>query len=223
MQQDQKRLLTKVSTLAAALAMAGAAWAATPAPEAAPSGTTAVEAPAQAKADKPGHHHRKTHRHHREIGLLVPGYGPVSAEVLKSLALNDKQAKLVEEAKTFQKDRRSANREAMKDVRQDRAEQLKAGKLDPRAALKDSEAMHEKAAQQHKESNEKWLAVWDALDDTQKQTLAKYFSDRLEKREKYGERAWHGAKHRQYHDGLSEGGGKAAPDSAPATADKSAS
>ena len=221
MQQDQKRLLTKVSALAAALAMAGAAWAASPAAESAtPSTPAASEAPAQLKGEKAEHQRHRMHRHHREIGLLVPGYGPVSADVLKSLSLNDKQAKLVEDAKAFQKEQKTANREAMKDVRDDRAEQLKSGKIDPRAALKYGESMHEKAAEQRKQTNEKWLAVWDALDDTQKQTLARYFSDRLEKRSKHGVGAWHDAKQRKHHDGAQETNGQKAPATAPVPAEK---
>ena len=190
MKNSKSPLLVKFAAVATAITLSGAAFAASPAaaPAAAASATvqgTASASPEQPKAD----HHKKMRRHHREIGMWVPGYGPLSETGVQSLALNENQAKLLADAKASQKEQRAAGREAMKAARAAKLEQLKSGKIDPRAAIKESEAIHQKAAEQHKKDSAKWLAVWDALDATQQQKVAAYFSERA------GKRAEHVKKH----------------------------
>lgn len=190
MKNSKSPLLVKFAAIATAITLSGAAFAVTPvatagsAAPAAAQGTTVVSPDQQ----KGGDHHKRMRRHHREIGMWVPGYGPLTDTAVQSLALNDSQVKLLADAKTAQKEQRTAGREAMKTARAAKLEQLKSGKIDPRAAIKASEAIHQKAAGEHKKDSEKWLAVWDSLDAAQQQKVAAYFSQRAEKKAEHAKK-----------------------------------
>lgn len=184
----------KIATLTAAMALGSAAYAATGTPAA--TSADAVQASASTSAEHAGkhmhkkgsHHHRHGHRHLRDAAMWVPGYGPLNKEFVDTLALNEDQLKLIEAAKAEQKAGRSERREAMKLAHQARLEQLKSGKLDPEAALKQKDEGMQKARDERRKADDKWLAVWDELDDSQQQKVAAHFNERAEKFAKRAEK-----------------------------------
>ncbi len=203
MQRTLSSVSLKLAAVTAALALCGTAYAATgdsssvPATAAAAAAqAAATAAPEQASGQhhKHGRHHKSMHGHHmRDAALVVPGYGPLRAKFVESLALTDTQTKLVKEAQAEQKEACSARRDAMKAGKSERMEQLKSGKLDPKAALKQAEKAHDQVREERSKLNEKWLAVWDALDETQQNKIAVHLNERAEKFAKRAEK--HAQKH----------------------------
>lgn len=183
MQNSKSPLLVKLAALATMAALSGSVLAVTPA---ATSGTAAVAAEQGVSAASSDHKksqsHKQMRRHHREAAMWVPGYGPLGEKAVQSLALTDSQTKLLDEAKASQKELRKDRRETMKSARAEQLKQLDAGTMDPRAALKASDASRQAAEQAHQKSNEKWLAVWDSLDQTQQKKVAEVFSEHAKKR-----------------------------------------
>jgi hypothetical protein len=171
----------KAAILAAALAVSGVAQAA------APTDTVAVPAVQNAAQDThAGKHfkhnlHKQNRGHHARAAMLVPGYGPVGEDVVKSLALNDSQKASLQAAQEAQKELRQGRRAAMKELRNERLEQLKAGTLDPRSAVKQKQANEVQTRAARQELDNKWLAVWDALDVGQREKVAAYLNARAEK------------------------------------------
>ncbi|MGB3289907.1 MAG: hypothetical protein WBA83_11585 [Burkholderiaceae bacterium] len=197
MQTSKLSASLKLAAVSAALAVCGASFAAqSPAPAASSQESPAVVSGAHAdKAGEPHKHmHKHMRRHMRDAAMWVPGYGPLGKDFVQSLALNDSQNALIDAAKAEQKEARTQRREAMRSSMKAKAEQAKAGKLDPRAALKQGEQAQEKALAERGKINEKWLAVWDALDATQQQKVAAHFSERAEK---FAKRAEKRKEHRQ--------------------------
>lgn len=95
-------------------------------------------------------------------GLWVPGYGMVSNQTVDSLNLNDKQNKLLQNARDFSKDLRQKRIEGFK---QSKSENKNTDKLiNPHAA---NDRML-----QRQESANKWLALWDSLDNDQKKIVS---------------------------------------------------
>lgn len=191
--------LVKLSAVMAALALQGAAWAATPAdsstaPSAAPLSTTSQSDNAAAWPDKPaGHWHKAMRGHHQRGAMWIPGYGPLDAASVQSLALNDTQNKLLKDAQATQKNLQKARHESMRDARKARLEQLKAGKVDPHAAIKKTADKGQAMINGRAEVNQKWLAVWDSLDAAQQQKVAAFLEKRAEKRAE--RRSAHAKKH----------------------------
>ena len=198
MQRTPSFVSIKLATVTAALALCGAAYAATgdsaSAPVSAPAAAAQASATAAPAQDSKHHHkhcrqHKAMHGHHmRDAALVVPGYGPLRAKFVESLALTDAQVKLVNDAKAEQKEARSARRDAMKAGMKQRMEQLKSGKLNPEAALKQAEKAHDQAREERSKLNEKWLAVWDALDETQQNKIAVHLNERAEKFAKHAQK-----------------------------------
>ena len=179
---------TTIATLTAAMALGSVSYAATGTPagvsaDASQTSATVDANHAKDRMHKKGHRHHRRHGHHHMHGaaMLVPGYGPLNQKFVDTLALTDAQLKLVQAAKDEQKAGRDERREAMKLAYKDRFEQLKAGKLDPQAALKQKDESLQKAQARHRNIEEKWLAVWSGLDTAQQQKVAAHFSDRAEK------------------------------------------
>lgn len=220
MQHKTSPLLIKLAAIAAAISVQGVALAASPAstPDAAPAATTQNSPETSARDHKRfGHHHHHhqrmmRHGHHGKAALLIPGYGPLGEKSVAALELTADQKKLVEEAKAAQKELRTLKFEAFKAQRQARAEQLKAGTLDPRAAIKQADEAMEKARAERGQIADKWLAVWDALSADQQKKVTAYFNDRAQKQAERMEKRAERVKARQQ---------KA--DAAPAAADKASS
>ncbi|MFT0548269.1 hypothetical protein ACMHYO_18295 [Allopusillimonas ginsengisoli] len=184
----------KLAAVTAAMALGGVAYAAS-GPGTAPVNangnqgavTQSVSAAAQQKDHSWGHkgkshrhgHHRRGARH--DAAMWVPGYGPVNKAVVDSLDLTADQTKLLSEVQADQQQSRKTRHEAMKMQRQTRLDQIKSGKLDPKAAVQASEKAGEQAIAARQDASQKWLKVWDALDSTQQQKIAAHFSERAEK------------------------------------------
>lgn len=200
MQRSISSVSIKLASLTAALALCGAAYAATGAEASAPmtAQTTTSATTPDASGNQSAHRHHKSgeHRnsmrgHMRDAAMWVPGYGPLNTKFVESLALTDSQAKLLKDAQDEQKASRSARRDAMKSARAEKQEQLKSGKIDPRATLKQTEEAHKQAYAERSKQQGKWLSVWDALDATQQQKVAAEFNERAEKFAKRAENHKH--------------------------------
>lgn len=176
--------ILKLAALTAALAFQGAAFAAGPA--AAASGDTvqgvAASAPADAQYSHKAEKMHRQHRHHRDIAMWIPGYGPVNTELIQSLALSDPQTQALKDAQAAQKELRSDRRASMKTAKTARFEGLESGKFDPKAALDQAEKLQQQSADQRHQVGQKWLAVWDSLDQAQQQKVSAYFKERAQKR-----------------------------------------
>lgn len=178
---------TQIAALTAAMALGSAAYAASGAPTgvsadaAKVSASTSAEHAGKSMHQRDGHHRKHGHRHMRDAAMWVPGYGPLNKEFVDTLALNEDQLKLLEEARAERTAGRGERREAMKLAHQARLEQLKSGKLDPEAALKQKEEGMKKMLGERRKVDEKWLAVWYKLDADQQQKVAAHFNERAEK------------------------------------------
>lgn len=189
MQTTISTLTTKLAVLTAAMALTGAAFAAgkpapsTDAPATASAASAQVAAPQGDKARVHRHHHRHgaKHRHMRDAAMWVPGYGPLSKEVVQSLSLTPEQSALLEQARGDQQEERKARRATMKSAHAARIEQIKAGKIDPEAMLKQSEQMREQSLARKRERDARWLAVWKSLDEAQQGKVVSYLNERAEK------------------------------------------
>jgi tryptophan 2,3-dioxygenase len=191
MQTSKLSTSLKLAAVSAALAVCGASYAAAGSAPAVAGATAAQESSTAAPAShmgKAGKHHKHMHRQLRDAAMWVPGYGPLSKDFVQSLALNEKQTAVLDTAKAGQKEARAERRAAFKAAMKTRTEQAKAGKIDPREALKYTEEAKEKAHAQRRGIDEKWLAVWDALDSSQQQKVAAHFSERAEKFAKRAEK-----------------------------------
>ncbi|UHL64947.1 hypothetical protein LSG25_03310 [Paralcaligenes sp. KSB-10] len=194
MQYSKTPVLAKFAALAAALALQGAAMAATPAT---PDSAAQVASGQAAAPQTPSTHSPRMGRHHhdKDMAMWIPGYGPVKQKLVTSLALNANQAKLLEDAQSAQKALRHARWDAMKSARQEKKAQLDAGKVDPHAAQQAMDAVVQKAQGERQQITQKWLAVWDSLDSAQQQKVAAYLKERADKHYKH-----EGRHHRQHHD-----------------------
>lgn len=132
---------------------------------------------------KHGHRHGDMHR----AGLVIPGYGFVSQDFVDGMGLNESQLKLVEEARTASKTLRENRRDSFKQLRDARKERLNAP-FDPEQALKHAAEQREKAMAERRQIDEKWIAVWKALDQNQQTRIAAHMKDRAEKAEQREER-----------------------------------
>lgn len=195
----QKPVLKRLSAsllASAVLGMGGMAFVSTAA--AASNPAAAIPAIVVASADtaergqknmhRRGHGKRGHHlRHHHIMGkaaMLIPGYGPIPKDVVDSLSLDAKQTALVDDAKSFITDHRKAQREKFSERRGDRASRTVTAPLDPHAAVKKQAERFAAMQEVRDTATEKWLAVWDALEPAQKQTLSDYVVNRSEERAK---------------------------------------
>ncbi|WP_449391166.1 hypothetical protein [Eoetvoesiella caeni] len=181
-------LLLKVAALAAAFSLQGAAMAAAvnePSPLliAAAEQTATTQSSDQAAAPRADKSMRGHHRHqHQKAAMMIPGYGGLSEAAVQTLDLNDAQSKLLADAQSAQKEARKSRYESMKAERQARAEQLKAGKIDPHAAVKQADEARGKALEARNQIAAKWFAVWDSLDTAQQQKVATLLGERAAQR-----------------------------------------
>lgn len=160
--------LVKFAVLAAAVALHSVAIAAS---SVAPATTTQSAAPisvAQPATDVAD-----------GISMWVPGYGPVNQETVSSLKLNDSQMKLVADAQAAQDEFQKSLHDLKQTARQEQKAQLNTGKIDPHAAQNAADNMWKKGMSKSRDQlTKKWLAVWDALDSTQKQKVTAYLKQR---------------------------------------------
>lgn len=189
--------------LAAALALTLAAG----------SAGTAIAATGDKPAQAPGavaheHHHKGHDGHHRghfagmRDGLWIPGVGPVSRAQVESLKLDEKQQPLFQQAQEAQRDFVKSMRERAKAQREMLDAQLKAGKLDPHALAAQEDQARDQGQAAAKQVRQKWLAVWDSLNDAQRKQVTEMVQARQAKWE--ARKAEH-AKHREEHRGERRG------------------
>ena len=186
--------------LAAALALTLAAG----------SAGTAIAATGDKPAQSPGavahgHHHHKDHGgHHRghfagmRDGLWIPGVGPVSRAQVESLKLDDKQQPMFQQAQEAQRDCVKSMRDSAKVQRDMLDAQLKAGKLDPHALAAHEDQARDQSQAAAKQVRQKWLAVWDSLNDAQRKQVTELVQAR---QAKWDARKAEHAKHREEHRG----------------------
>lgn len=188
-----------IAGLAMALAAAGAipAFAATDATQAAP-GESAAPAP---QHRGPWHHHGMDHKGEHggmmmmRDGMMIPGLGPISKSQVDALKLDANQQALLKQAHDAQADLFKARRDAMGKQRALVDQELAAGKLDPRALASASDASREQFHGQSAQVRDKWLAVWDGLNDAQRTQVAGFVKERESRMKAMHERraAHHGS------------------------------
>lgn len=173
----------KVAALGSILAVASLAYAQTPAVSEPSSNQAAatVADPAGQDAHQ-GKWHGKKHmlKAHRDAAMVVPGLGSVSQSTVDALILTEQQTGLLKSARQEQQALHDARRQAMKKVFAARAEQMKSGALDPRAAIEAMDQHREQMRAGQEKMQDKWLAVWDALNDGQRQILADSIRERAQ-------------------------------------------
>lgn len=166
-------------------AFAGSALAASDASGTAGTQATTAAADSGERANQKRDHRKgdskRGHKHQRmdKAAMLVPGYGPVSKDVVDSLSLNADQTALLEDAKSFTKENLNSQRDR---VNKAKAEQSGSGTLDPHAAAKKQDEFFDAMRKIRTEATQKWLAVWDSLEAEQQKIVSEHFSDRAEKR-----------------------------------------
>ena len=191
MQHQKPTRLFKLAAVSAAIALSGAAYAASnPASVAETTAPTKNSVQEQRSPDAQhgmrGHHrHGGKHfmhgKHRADFAMLVPGYGPLNKTFVDGLGLNEDQTKLLSDARQAQQEARKARREAFKAQHGKKLEQVKSGKIDPEAAMKAAQDGHEKLADSRADVQKKWLAVWDSLDAGQQAKVAVHLQERAEK------------------------------------------
>jgi len=132
------------------------------------------------------------HGHRRPMmgrgGMLIPGLGPVSKAQLDALKLDDSQQALIQQARDAQRDLFKARREAGASRHALLDKQLSDGKLDPRALLSASESGRDQFRTQAGQVRDKWLAVWDSLNETQRGQVAEIVKARQAKMKAHHDR-----------------------------------
>jgi len=137
------------------------------------------------------HHHGKAmhgsrHADLRRAGLIVPGYGVVSRDFVQGMGLNENQQKLLEEARKAAQDLRNNRKDRIKEARKGQLERF--ASVDPEQALKQADERREKMLAERRQIDEKWIAVWKSLDDSQQARVADNLKQRAEKAQKRAEK-----------------------------------
>lgn len=190
-----------VASLALAVAAGTFAGAASAAPDAASS--TTQSGAAQAGASQPGKDADGRHFHPMQgmrDALWVPGVGPIGKKEVTALKLDANQQSLFTAAQQAQQDFHKSMRDGMASRHKALDQQLQAGKLDPHA-LTDAQAQARQQIEgRADEVRQKWLAVWDSLNDGQRQQVTQFVKDRQarmqERREEHRKEGRTGASHR---------------------------
>ncbi len=157
------------------------------------SGTALAAAATDAPAAAPTAPHRGPGAmdHHRVPGahrwegmrdaLWLPGVGPIGKKEVEQLKLNTQQQDLFKRAQDAQRDLRKSMFEAGRARHQQVDEQIKAGKLDPRALVDQETKNRQQFQGQADQVRQKWLAVWDGLNDGQRQQVTQFVKQRNER------------------------------------------
>ncbi|AOB31632.1 hypothetical protein AKI39_14460 [Bordetella sp. H567] len=193
-----------VASLAVALAAGTFAGAASAAPDAAPAATQSGAD--HASKDAGGHHFH--HMHEMRDAIWLPGVGPIAKKEIAALKLDANQQSLFSAAQQTQEGVHKAMRENQMNRRKMLDEQLKAGKLDPHALADAQGQARQQMQAQADQARQKWLALWDSLNDGQRQQVTQFVKDRQARKQA------HMQEHRK--EGHSGAGHRPAP-AAPAT------
>jgi hypothetical protein len=163
-----------VASLAVVLAAGTFAGAASAAPDASPA--AAQSGASHWGKDSGGHHFH--HMQGMRDAIWLPGVGPIGKQEVTALKLDTNQQSLFTAAQQAQQDFHKSMRENMMTRHKTLDDQLKAGKLDPHA-LADAQGQARQQMQgQSDQVRQKWLALWDSLNDGQRQQVTQYVKDR---------------------------------------------
>jgi Spy/CpxP family protein refolding chaperone len=169
-------------------------------------------------AGAPGHawnHHGKFEQHMQAMrdALWIPGVGPVGKDEVAKLNLNSSQQALFKSAQQAQADLRKSMRSTFQSRRTALRSQIEQGQLDPHALTSQEDQTRDQFRGQAQDVRQKWLAVWDSLDSTQKQSVNTYLKQREQRMEA------HRAEHRgaEHHRPAPTGAAPTATPPAPAT------
>lgn len=181
-----------VASLAVAIAAGTFAGAASAAPD---TSTSAAEPSAGHMGKGPAGHRFHAMQAMRDA-IWLPGVGPIGKKEVTELKLDANQQSLFTAAQQAQQDLRKAMRENAMNRRQTLDAQLQAGKLDPHA-LADAQAQSRQQAQgQADQVRQKWLALWDSLNDGQRQQVTQFVKERQARWEAHRKEGRGGAHHR---------------------------
>jgi hypothetical protein len=119
------------------------------------------------------HHGAKGDHHWQGMrdSLWLPGVGPVGKDDVAKLKLDAGQQALFKTAQDSQRDFRKSMFESAKTRHSALDAQLKAGKLDPHALADAEDQARQGREAQAGKIRQNWLAVWDSLNDGQRQQL----------------------------------------------------
>lgn len=165
-----------VASLTVALAagtFAGAVSAAPDASAAAPTGA------AHAGRDAGGH--RFHHMQEMRDAIWLPGVGPIGKKEIAALKLDANQQSLLSAAQQAQQAFHQSMRENARTRRTTLDEQLKAGKLDPHALADAQTQARQQMQSQGDQVRQKSLAVWDSLNDGQRQQVTQFVKERQDR------------------------------------------
>src|SRR5690606_40990663 len=95
---------------------------------------------------------------------------------------------LVDEARQAAKDLRENRKERLKSMRESRMELFKSDTLTPEDALKRADEQRNQWQAERRKIDEKWLAVWNALDADQQTRIATHLKDKAEKAQQRAEK-----------------------------------
>lgn len=150
------------------------------------------------------HHGHMDHRHWHGMrdAMWLPGVGPVGKQEVDQLRLDANQQTLFKAAQEAQRDLRKSMREAAGARHKALEAQLQAGKLDPHALSDQQGQSMQQLHAQAEQARQKWLAVWDGLNDGQRQQVALFLKDRQAKWEAHKQGGnMHGHKRPMLHTG----------------------
>jgi Spy/CpxP family protein refolding chaperone len=170
----------------------------------------AQTAPADAPAAPPAHawHHGPKHHDMHKMwrdAMMIPGLGPIGKHQVQELKLTAAQQAQLKEARDAQRTLFEARRDAMTRQHVLLDQQVSAGKLDPRALVSTQEAGRQQFQAQAGQVRDKWLAVWDGLNDVQRTQVAGFVKAREAKMQSMRER-W-----QKHKDGMGHAGHAAQP------------
>lgn len=152
----------------------------------------------------PGAHHWQGMRD----SLWLPGVGPIGKDDVAKLKLDASQQALFKTAQDSQRDFRKSMFESAKTRHSALDAQLKAGKLDPHALADAEDQARQGREAQAGKIRQNWLAVWDSLNDGQRQQLTAAVQARQARWEA------HKDSHRGHHSGKPAPATQPAPQSA---------
>jgi len=154
-------------------------------------GSVMAAPPAQAPGHGPAHMHEgqghkgpRGWRQDMRDGMFIPGLGPLSKAQIGVLKLDEKQQAALKAAQDAQRELRDAVRQGGERHELLKA-QLDSGKLDPRALMTQEDKQREAFGVRAKQVRDKWLAVWDSLNETQRGQIATMLKERQARMEQH--------------------------------------
>lgn len=137
------------------------------------------------------------HRHMKQAGLVIPGYGVVSQDFVDGMGLNADQLKRVEDARSAGEAFRKNLREQFGKGRSAALERFASGSVDPETALKQADERRAAIQAERRKVDKKWIAVWKSLDANQQARVADHLKQRAEKAQKRAQERKERAEKRQ--------------------------